>query len=48
MMRIDAWVAGYGTGDVKLFDLRTHSVRWETNCSMEFPVWNCTQRKPND
>ena len=25
--------AGYDNGDVKLFDLRTHSVRWETNCS---------------
>ena len=25
--------AGYDNGDVKLFDLRTNSVRWETNCS---------------
>lgn len=24
-------VAGYDNGDVKLFDLRTSSVRWETN-----------------
>ena len=25
-------VAGYDNGDVKLFDLRTNTVRWETNC----------------
>ncbi|RQM15243.1 hypothetical protein DD237_005459 [Peronospora effusa] len=25
-------VSGYENGDVKLFDLRTNSVRWETNC----------------
>lgn len=25
--------AGYDNGDVKLFDLRTSSVRWETNCA---------------
>jgi WD40 repeat protein len=24
--------AGYDNGDVKLFDLRTNTVRWETNC----------------
>ena len=33
--------AGYDNGDVKLFDLRTMSLRWETNvkngvCSIEF------------
>ena len=26
-------VAGYDNGDVKLFDLRTNAIRWETNCS---------------
>lgn len=26
-------LAGYDNGDVKLFDLRTHTVRWEKNCS---------------
>jgi WD40 repeat protein len=26
-------VTGYDNGDVKLFDLRTNTVRWETNCS---------------
>lgn len=26
-------LAGYDNGDVKLFDLRTHSIRWETNCN---------------
>ena len=26
-------VAGYDNGDVKLFDLRTNTVRWETSCS---------------
>jgi len=26
-------VAGYDNGDVKLFDLRTHSIRWEKTCS---------------
>ncbi len=26
-------LAGYDNGDVKLFDLRTQSVRWEKNCS---------------
>lgn len=25
--------AGYDNGDVKLFDLRTNTVRWETNCA---------------
>ncbi|CAI5743704.1 unnamed protein product [Peronospora destructor] len=25
-------VSGYGNGDVKMFDLRTNSLRWETNC----------------
>ncbi|KAI9908719.1 hypothetical protein PsorP6_016123 [Peronosclerospora sorghi] len=25
-------VGGYDNGDVNLFDLRTHSLRWETNC----------------
>lgn len=25
-------VAGYDNGDVKLFDLRTNKMRWETNC----------------
>lgn len=34
-------LAGFDNGDVKLFDLRTNSVRWETNCkngiaSLEF------------
>lgn len=34
-------VAGYDNGDIKLFDLKTMSVRWETNiqngvCSLEF------------
>ena len=24
--------AGYDNGDVKMFDLRTNSLRWETNC----------------
>ena len=33
--------AGYDNGDVKMFDLRTMSVRWETNlkngvCGLEF------------
>jgi len=27
-----AIAAGYDNGDVKLFDLRTNTVRWETNC----------------
>lgn len=26
-------VAGFDNGDVKLFDLRTQTVRWETNCN---------------
>ena len=25
--------AGYDNGDIKLFDLRTNSIRWESNCS---------------
>jgi len=25
--------AGYDNGDVKLFDLRTNTIRWETNCA---------------
>ena len=25
--------AGYDNGDVKLFDLRTNTLRWETNCA---------------
>jgi hypothetical protein len=34
-------VAGYDNGDVKMYDLRTNLVRWETNvrngvCSIEF------------
>merc|ERR1712216_794271 len=25
--------AGYDNGDVKMFDLRTNTLRWETNCA---------------
>ena len=29
----DERIGGYDNGDVKLFDLRTNSMRWETNAS---------------